>query len=152
MRPEPLAVAMPDPQTVGDWAKTLAAVGGIVGGLWALATRWHRRRQERQRQRDLEAKSVRYLLDAIRHALYVIAPGPDRFLELDEIERQKALIDQVRDELWIADGHASQRETQRQAEGILKILTRTQRIEAKEQRALQPGNPFTDGWTPEGDK
>jgi hypothetical protein len=119
------------PQEWGDLVKTVAAAGGIVGGLYALVAKWWKRRQERKRLRDIEAKSIRYLLDAMRHSLHVMAPGPDRFLELGEIERQKALIDQVRDELWCADGHAGEREAQRRAEEIARVLTRTQAIQAK---------------------
>lgn len=122
------------PEQVGDWAKTIAAIGGIVGGVWALVTKAVRRRRAAQQRAALEAKATRYLLDAMRHALHVMQPGPSRFLDVDELQRQKVLIDGVRDELWIADGHASEREQERAAAEIVRVLTRTQAIQAKHQR------------------
>lgn len=140
-----LAVSIPTADQVGDAAKTLAAIGGIVGGAWALVARWLRRRREAKAKHELEAKAIRYLLDAVRHSLNVFATGDDRrFVDLDELARQKVLIDQVRDLLWIADGHQSERDAQRLGEDIVRVLTRTQAIKAKD-------NPFKDGWTPEGD-
>lgn len=126
--------AMPTQEELGDWAKTIAAIGGILGGIWALARRLWRRYVHAREVRALEAKAVRYLLDAQRHALYALAPAGDRhrLIDVDELTRQKTLIDEVRDELWVADGHASEREEQRRVEGIVRVLTRTQAIQAKE--------------------
>ena len=116
-----------------------------MGGAWALVSRWRRRCREADERRALEGKAVRYMLDAMRHTLHVVTPTEERrFIDLDEMARQKVLIDQIRDQLWIADGHTSEREAQRQTEEIVRVLTRTQRIQAKE-------NPFKDGWTPEGE-
>lgn len=125
------------PADVGDWAKTLAAVAGVVGGAVALVSRWWKRRLERRRIAALEAKALRYLLDAVRHALFVMAPGPDRFLELDELERQKVLIDEVRDEVWKSDGHGSRRDQAETQRTLLRILTRTQAIQAKAEREAE---------------
>lgn len=144
-----VSIPIPSPEQVGDAAKTVAAVGGVVGGAWALVARWRRRCREAQERRALEGKAVRYLLDAVRHSLNVLTPGDERrLIDVDEIARQKVLIDQIRDLLWIADGHKSERESQRQTEEIVRVLTRTQRIQAKEQQQ----NPFADGWTPEGER
>lgn len=140
-----LAISIPTPEQVGDGAKTLAAIGGIVGGAWALVTRWRRRCREAEERRALEAKAVRYLLDAVRHSLNVLSPTDERrLIDVDELARQKVLIDQIRDLLWIADGHKSDRDAQRQTEEIVRVLTRTQAIRQKE-------NPFKDGWTPDGE-
>lgn len=140
-----ISVPIPSPDEVGAAAKTVAAVGGVVGGAWALVSRWRRRCREADERRALEGKAVRYMLDAMRHTLHVVTPTEERrFIDLDEMARQKVLIDQIRDQLWIADGHTSEREAQRQTEEIVRVLTRTQRIQAKE-------NPFKDGWTPEGE-
>lgn len=137
-----LAVSLPE---VEGWAKTIAAIGGIVGGAWALAVRILRRRRREQERRDLEAKAIRYLLDAMRHTLHVMAPGErGRLIDVGELERQKVLVDQVRDLLWIADGHQSERDAQAAAAELGRWLTRTQAIEAKE----RGGNPFADKWTP----
>lgn len=144
-----ISVPIPSPDEVGDAAKTVAAVGGVVGGAWALIARWRRRCREAQERRALEGKAVRYLLDAMRHTLHVVTPTEERrFIDLDELARQKVLVDQIRDQLWICDGHKSDREAQRQTEEIVRVLTRTQRIKAKEQR----NNPFADGWTPDEGK
>jgi hypothetical protein len=140
-----LAISWPSSQEVEDGAKTVAAVGGVLGGAWALVTRWRRRCAEARTKREIEAKATRYLLDAMRHTLNLLAPGEARFVDLEELARQKVLIDQVRDLLWVADGHRSEREAQRQTEEIVKVLTRTQAIRAKE----RPSSVFADNWTPD---
>lgn len=141
------ALSIPSPEEVGAWAKTLAAVGGVAGGAWALGVRVARRRRLDRERKAQEARAIRYLLDAVRHALNVIVPSEDRrFVDVDELVRQKLLIDQVRDALWRYDGHESERATEQATERIVEVLTRTQRIKAKEQGK---DNPFKDGWTPE---
>lgn len=143
-----VAVQLPSAEDVGAWAKTMAAVGGVVGGLWALGVRIAKRRRLERERKAQEARAIRYLLDAVRHALNVIVPSEDRrFVDVDELVRQKLLIDQVRDALWRYDGHESERATEQATERIVEVLTRTQRIKAKEQQQ----NPFKDGWTPEGE-
>lgn len=142
-----IAVQLPSAEDVGAWAKTLAAVGGVVGGLWALGVRIAKRHRLERERKAQEARAIRYLLDAVRHALNVIVPTEDRrFIDVDELVRQKLLIDQVRDALWRYDGHESERATEQATERIVEVLTRTQRIKAKEQGK---DNPFKDGWTPE---
>lgn len=138
------AVSIPTPQEVEDHAKSILAVSAIVGGAWALATRWHRRRRAAREMRELESRAIRYLLDAQRHALNVIVPHEDRrMINVDELVRQKVLIDQIRDRLWTADGH------DKTVQDIVNVLTRTQAIQAKQQ---QEGDLFKDGWTEDLDK
>jgi len=110
----------------------VAAIGGLLAGAGALLARWVKRRRLAAQRRALEAKAVRYLLDAQRQTLNVLIPGASRsrLIDLGELNRQKLLIDDVREELWIADGHESSREAERVAQDVLKVLTRTQAIEA----------------------
>lgn len=131
-----LALTIPTADQIGDTAKTLAAVGGLLGGAWAVLSRWMRRRREAKAKRELEGKAVRYLLDAVRHSLNALTPADRRssIIDIDELARQKALIDEVRDMLWVADGHVSEREAQRQAEDIVRVLTRTQAIQQVKHR------------------
>lgn len=133
---------MPTPQEVEDSAKSLLAVGAIVGGAWAVARRWLRRRKAADEMRELESRAIRYLLDAQRHALNVIVPHEDRrLINLDELMRQKLLIDQIRDRLWAADGH------DKTVQDIVNVLTRTQAIKAKQQQDV-----FADGWSEDLDR
>lgn len=121
---------------VESGAKALAAIVGLLAGAWALATRWSRRRRAVRAAHALESKAIRYLLDAARHSLHVIAPslGESRLIDIDELVRQKHLIDDVRDELWIADGNESARTVRLVEAEIVKVLTRTQAIAAKRQK------------------
>lgn len=126
------SVSIPTAREVEDHAKSILAVSAIVGGAWALCSRWHRRRQAARRRRALEAKAVRYTLDAIRHVLHVLQPGGsrNRLINLNELARQLALVSDVREELWVADGNPSRRDTERLESEIVKVLTRTQAIQA----------------------
>lgn len=135
-----------------DWTelvKTLAAGVGILSApLWLLLSRWVKARRQKKLVRSLEGKAIRYVLDADRqvvHALLLLLDSSrTAFIDLSEIQRQKVLIDQVRDELWIADGHDGEREAQRRAEEILQVLTRTQAIRAKheaQEEARKAGEP-----------
>jgi hypothetical protein len=134
------AVSLPTPQEVEDHAKSILAVSAIVGGAWALARRWYRQRVVAREMRRMESRAIRYLLDAQRHALNVIVPHEDRrLINVDELVRQKILIDQMRDQLWAADGH------DKTVQDIVNVLTRTQAIQAKQQR--QDNALFKDGWT-----
>jgi hypothetical protein len=143
-----LAASLPDWESLEHVAKTIAAIGGIVGGAWAVCVRVLRRRRAERERHELEQKAIRYLLDAMRHTLHVMTPDErGRLIDVGELERQKVLVDQVRDQLWIADGHQSERDAEAAAAALEKWLTRTQAIEAKE----RGGNPFRDGWTPEED-
>jgi hypothetical protein len=127
------ALTIPTADEIGAVAKTIAAVGGLLGGIWAILSRIAKRRREVKVRRELEAKAIRYLLDAMRHSLNALTPDERRAspIDADELVRQKALIDEVRDMIWVADGHSSEREAQRQAEDILRVITRTQAIERK---------------------
>jgi len=130
------------PAEAEGWAKVvggiLAVGGALVAGVVRIS-RWRRRRAERRR---LEGKAVRYTLDAVRHALHVLHPGADardRFVDLSELARQLALVSDVREELWIADGNASRRDSERLESEIVKVLTRTQRIRAIDQGQRKDG-------------
>lgn len=120
---------------LADLAKTVAAVGGVVGAVWALISRWLKRRRKAREKAEMEARATRYLLDAVRHALGALSPH-DRPYVLDpkELERQKILIDGIRDDLWVADGHRSEREAQRELKGVMDVITRTQAIRVKKDR------------------
>jgi hypothetical protein len=127
---------MPTPQEVEDHAKSILAVSAVVAGTWALVTRWWRRRKAAAEMREIESRAIRYLLDAQRHALNVIVPHEDRrLIDVDQLVRQKVLIDQIRDRLWAADGH------DKTVQDIVNVLTRTQAIKAKQQQDV-----FEDGW------
>jgi hypothetical protein len=43
-------------------------------------------------------------------------------------------VSDVREELWIADGNASRRDTERLESEIVKVLTRTQAIRVQQQQ------------------
>lgn len=103
---------------------------------------WRRRRQIRA----LERKAVRYLLDAMRHSLFLLSANDNRLVSMDELVRQKLLIDQLRDDMWVADGHASEREQQAAVAEIMNVITRTQAIRARKE-AISAGQPpmFKDG-------
>lgn len=128
-----LAVSVPSQEEVGEWAKTLAAIGGVLGAIWAVLSKGWRAWRKRAQMQRLESKAIRYLLDAQRHTLYFVTPTREsRRVSVDELARQKALVDEVRDELWMADGHESERERQRMAEDVAAVITRTQAIRRKQ--------------------
>lgn len=123
------------PEEIGTLAKTIAAVAGLLGGAWTIIRRILRRRKKERALRQLDSKSVRYLVDSQRHILHAILPSTDDSLvNLDELTRQKALIDDLREELWVADGHQSSRDAEAFAQNVAKALTRTQRIRIKTER------------------
>lgn len=124
-------LTIPTADEISSIAKMLAAIGGLAGGAWTVLSRIIKRRRELQRRRELEAKAVRYLLDAVRHCLQAIVPSRSQ-VNTNELARQKVLIDEVRDMLWVADGHPSSREIENATEEIVKVLTRTQAIERKQ--------------------
>jgi hypothetical protein len=139
------AAYLPTSKEVEDGAKSVLAIGALVGATWALCRRWYTRRRTAREVRELESRALRYLLDAQRHTLNVIVPHEDRrLIDVDELHRQKLLIDQVRDRLWKADGHSQT------LQDIVQVITRTQAIQAKRDR--QPDNPFQDGWTEDFDR
>lgn len=125
-------------EELANYAKTVAAIGGILAALWAILSRWVRRRRKANEMRRLEARATRYLLDAVRHTLAAVKGDRSYVIGPKELDRQKVLIDAIRDELWVADGHTSEREAQRQLQGVVEVLTRTQAIHLKEQRPSTP--------------
>lgn len=133
---------------LGEWAKTLAAVVGVVGGLWALAVKvrgWFRARRE---LRNEERRAIRYLVDAQHHVLRLLNHG---ILPEDEIVRQETLIREIRRNLARLDGHEELLAATDQTDAI-RVMTRTQRIEARkvELRRKHDDAPlFMDGWTGE---
>lgn len=124
--------------SIGEWVRILAAAVGILGGLWAIVFKTWRAWQKRVRMRRLESKAIRYLLDAQRHTLHFVTPTAEsKLVRVEELLRQKLLIDEVRDDLWTADGHASEHEDERRVEEIVRVLTRTQAIRMKFERERQ---------------
>lgn len=136
------------PVDAGEWAKTLAAVGGLLGGIWAVCVKvrgWLRRRQE---LREEERRAIRYLVDAQHHVLRLLNHG---VLPEDEIVRQETLIREIRKRLAKLDGHEELLAAADQTEAI-RVMTRTQKIETRKAQIRgqhQDGNPFTDDWTPQ---
>lgn len=136
------------PVDAGEWAKTLAAVGGLLGGFWAVCVKvrgWLRRRQE---LREEERRAIRYLVDAQHHVLRLLNHG---VLPEDEIVRQETLIREIRKRLAKLDGHEELLAAADQTEAI-RVMTRTQKIETRKAQIRgqhQDGNPFTDDWTPQ---
>jgi len=129
------------PTEVEGWAKVAGGVLAVLGIVSAAVLRTWRWWTRRSRIRRFESKAVRYLLDAERHMLHMMVPGPSRYIETEELQRQKILIDQIRDELWVLDGHGGERDEQRRVENIVKVLTRTQAIQAK----TRPQDMFKEG-------
>jgi hypothetical protein len=118
-------------------AKALGAIVALFAGAWALLARCWRRRRAVRAMRALESKAIRYLLDAMHHNLHALAPtcpGDARHIDIDELVRQKHLIADVRDELWVSDGNTSARTVRMVEAEIVKVLTRTQAIAAKRER------------------
>ena len=123
-------MALPTAHEVEEGAKSILAVGAVLGGAYAIARRWLQRRRRAQERRAIEEQAIRYLLDAQRHTLNVLVPGEDRsMVDIDELRRQKLLVDQIRDRLWHADGHSQS------LQSIVEVLSRTQRIKAKQDHA-----------------
>jgi len=134
-----LALTVADYESIERWAKALATVGGLVGGAYAVLVRVFRRWRIRRDRRRLEAKAVRYLLDAQHHVLRLLNNGS---LPPDEIKRQAILIKDLRRDMAEVDGHQEFLLAADNAESrseIIRILTRTQAIEARkvELRAKQ---------------
>jgi hypothetical protein len=138
------------------WKALPAILSGAALGLWAWLGRARQRWRKAAELRRLEAKAVRYMLDRDRHVLHALltilnADGETRLIDVDELIQQKRLLDDVREELWIADGHESMRGTQRVAEEVIKAISRTQRIQAKTERLRAPApEMFKDGWQGDG--
>lgn len=136
---KPLAVSLPSPDDAEHTVGALAALAGLLGTAWALLVRWLRRRRQREDVTEIKERSLRYLLDAQRHTLYALIPfAQERYFNVEELHRQKVLIDQVRDQLWLADGHADERDEQRRTAEIVQVLTRTQAIQARKQPPPDP--------------
>jgi len=138
-QPLPVAMSSPLDQAIDAFIKAWPAVFlAVGGGVWAWLNRarkaWKREREEQR----LQAKAVRYLVDGARHQLRAHLQGAIHDADLyNELARQKTLLDGVRDELWVHDGHASARET----EHVVEVLTRTQRIKAKTERLTPVTGP-----------
>lgn len=124
----PAAALSLSPADLEGWAKLVGpvlAVGGVVGGAAVKVWRWWTRGRKIRR---LEAKVLRYQLDALRHMLDVMTPSPDgRMVSLEELIRQHSLICDVRRELWKADGNELPEEEP--AAVVRAWLTRTAAIE-----------------------
>lgn len=128
----------------------------MLGALWGfLALRRKLSAKEREEQR-LQGKAIRYLLDAQRQALHALvvytgAEGnvPQEAFDLSQLIRHRELIGQVSDELWVHDGHASEREIRRTGD-LDKWLTRTQaiRVRATTKRLRPPSQPLPSSVSP----
>lgn len=123
---------MSAPPTPPDWLEILrqwwTPIVGILGAVWAFVSLRRRLSAKEREEQRLQAKAIRYLVDGLRIGLRVqLAVSIHDEALYDELVRQKALLDGIRDEFWVHDGHASSRETER----IAEVLTRTQRIQLK---------------------
>lgn len=130
----------PDIGDIESSAKSILEVSALIGGTWALVTRWLRRRKARREKKALEEKTLRYLVDAMHHVLDVMTPNADgRETNATELQRQNILIRGIREELWHADGHATD------IERLREVITRTQAIRMlKEKKADSPQDVFAD--------
>lgn len=150
--------SMSAPSSTADWFELVrqwwTPIVGVIGAVWGLvALRRKLSAKEREEQR-LQGKAIRYLLDAQRQALHALvvytgAEGnvPAEPFDLAQLVRHRELVGQVSDELWVHDGHASEREMRRKGD-IEKWLTRTQAIQerstTKRLRPSQPQDMFRD--------
>lgn len=126
---------MSAPPTPPDWLEVLrqwwTPIVGALGFVWGMISLRRKLSAKEREEQRLQGKAIRYLIDANRHALRAHLIGHIHDSDLyDELARQKVMLDSVRDELWIHDGHASSRETER----IAEALTRTQRIRARTEK------------------
>lgn len=151
------ALATSSPPSPPEWVEFVrqwwTPIVGVLGALWGFVALRRKLSAKERGEQKLQAKAVRYLVDASRHQLQAHLSGQVHDAGLyDELMRQKVMLDGVRDELWVHDGHASARETERAVEAW---MSRTQRIKAKTER-LPPGPPdvetFKDGWRGEGER
>ena len=130
---DPAMSSPADPlDTLRQWGGP-AILLAFVGWIGRQFVAWRKRHKADAQMHALEGKAIRYMLDAQRHALHLLVPvsEPDQLIDRDEMIRQKVLIDDMRDQLWIADGHESQHATEQAAADIMKFMTRTQAIQAK---------------------
>lgn len=136
---------------MADPASTPLELFRLLGGGTALvaAAGWLLKRVRRWwTTRRAEAKALRNLLDAQRHVLLSIVPEEHGggLMNLDELIRQKALIDDAREAVWIADGNESNRQTEATVAEVVKVLSRTQAIRRLKQPKDSEGDMFKDGW------
>lgn len=139
-----------EPITGGLWERLLdmgqALLLLVVPLLGAGLVRLVRRRRRAAELRHLEGRAVRYILDAQHHILRLLTREP---VPEDELQRQRVLIHEVRDELARADGHEELLAAADAQAEIIQVIKRTQAIAIKKAalRAERDGSPFADGWT-----
>jgi len=132
-----LAEATTDQGIADLVAKLWPVVAGLATAFaagWAWAQRKRRAAAKEREEQRLQGKAVRYLLDAQRqalHALVVLTGAEGRTVseafDLEQLVRHRELVGQVSDELWVHDGHASEREIRRKGD-VKRWATRTQAI------------------------
>jgi len=96
-------------QAARDFAVPLA--GGAVALLAALRTWWKRRKKWKARQ-FAEGDALRKLLDAVRYQMNLLTQ-PNELVDKAQHEHRiwqlRCDIDDVREALWLANGHRSKR-------------------------------------------
>lgn len=115
------------PGEAREWLTIFSVSAGLLGGAVALAQRWGKLRS----MRKLECRAVRYQLDAVRHVLWVMSGHES---DPEETSRQLALVSEVRDEIYVADGHKLERASEPDLVEIKKWMRRTQALEARKVR------------------
>lgn len=143
MTSQPHAMAAPTQQEIEGWIKTLAAGAGLVGGVWAILTRWLGRRARRQRA-DGElasaiAEALRATLDGERAILERLSSEPEELtIDPEEWLRRCAVlrsrVDDARNRLWVALGYPDPRTVRISPEEreVLAEMSRTLRLRARE--------------------
>jgi len=121
-------IALPTVGEVEDGAKSVLAISALVGGVWAAVAKWRKRRAALEAKRALEARAIRYLVDAQHHVLRLLNMGR---LPENEIQRQEFLIKELRKDLAKLDGHEDLLAVADTQEQVMRFLTRTQRIYEK---------------------
>ena len=90
---------------------TVPALGGVAALVAAMRAWWRRRRRKKRRE-TAEAEGIRKLLDAARYQMFLLTQ-PDGLVDQNDHEQRiwqlKHEIDDVREELWLANGHKSKR-------------------------------------------
>jgi hypothetical protein len=136
-------MATPTPAEVEGWLKTLAAGAGLVGGAWAILSRWLGRRARRRRA-DAElssaiAEALRVSLDGERAVLERLASEPEELtVDPEEWLRRCAVlrsrVDDARNRLWVALGYPDPRGVHITPEerAVLSEMSRTLRLRARE--------------------
>lgn len=123
---------------VKAWPSLLVTVVGWLGVIWAWRARERTKTVKEAEEQRLQGRAVRYLLDAQRQSLHalVVLTGAERqgseAFDLSQLVRHRELMGMITDEIWVHDGHPSDR-ARRRAD-VDKWMTRTQAIRMKCER------------------